>query len=298
MTLIPFDDRDGSIWFDGHLIPWRDAKVHVLTHGLHYASVVFEGERVYGGSVFKLTDHSQRLADSAKLLGFELPCTVAQLDEATRQTVKANNIVDGYVRPIAWRGAEQMGVSAQQSKIHLAIATWLWPSYFPAELRQKGIRLTWAQWKRPHPETAPTRSKCAGLYMICTLSKHAAEAQGYQDALMLDWRGQIAEATGANVFLAIDGALHTPTPDCFLDGITRRTVIELAKRRGIAVIERAIMPDELAKASEVFLTGSAAEITPVGEIGQYKFTPGEITRKLIADFDALVGRAPATAAAE
>ncbi len=298
MTLIPFDDRDGSIWFDGHLIPWRDAKVHVLTHGLHYASVVFEGERVYGGSVFKLTDHSQRLANSAKLLGFELPCTVAQLDEATRQTVKANNIVDGYVRPIAWRGAEQMGVSAQQSKIHLAIATWLWPSYFPAELRQKGIRLTWAQWKRPHPETAPTRSKCAGLYMICTLSKHAAEAQGYQDALMLDWRGQIAEATGANVFLAIDGALHTPTPDCFLDGITRRTVIELAKRRGIAVIERAIMPDELAKASEVFLTGSAAEITPVGEIGQYKFTPGEITRKLIADFDALVGRAPATAAAE
>jgi len=298
MSLIPFDDRDGSIWFDGKLIPWRDAKIHVLTHALHYASAVFEGERAYGGKVFKLTEHSQRLADSAKLLGFELPLTVAQLDEATRQTLKANNIVDGYVRPIAWRGAEQMGVAAQQTKIHLAIATWLWPSYFAPELRQKGIRLMWAPWKRPHPETAPTKSKAAGLYMICTLSKHAAEAQGYQDALMLDWRGQIAEATGANVFLVIDGALHTPTPDCFLDGITRRSVIELARRRGISVTERAILPEELAKASEVFLTGTAAEITPVGEIGQYKFAPGEVTRKLLADFDAMVGRTPATAAAE
>ena len=298
MSLIPFDDRDGSIWFDGKLIPWRDAKIHVLTHALHYASAVFEGERAYGGKVFKLTEHSQRLADSAKLLGFELPLTVAQLDEATRQTLKANNIVDGYVRPIAWRGAEQMGVAAQQTKIHLAIATWVWPSYFAPELRQKGIRLMWAPWKRPHPETAPTKSKAAGLYMICTLSKHAAEAQGYQDALMLDWRGQIAEATGANVFLVIDGALHTPTPDCFLDGITRRSVIELARRRGISVTERAILPEELAKASEVFLTGTAAEITPVGEIGQYKFAPGEVTRKLLADFDAMVGRTPATAAAE
>jgi len=298
MSLIPFDDRDGSIWFDGKLIPWRDAKIHVLTHALHYASAVFEGERAYGGKVFKLTEHSQRLTDSAKLLGFELPLTVAQLDEATRQTLKANNIVDGYVRPIAWRGAEQMGVAAQQTKIHLAIATWLWPSYFAPELRQKGIRLMWAPWKRPHPETAPTKSKAAGLYMICTLSKHAAEAQGYQDALMLDWRGQIAEATGANVFLVIDGALHTPTPDCFLDGITRRSVIELARRRGISVTERAILPEELAKASEVFLTGTAAEITPVGEIGQYKFAPGEVTRKLLADFDAMVGRTPATAAAE
>jgi branched-chain amino acid aminotransferase len=298
MSLVPFDDRDGTIWFEGRLVPWRDAKIHVLTHALHYASCVFEGERVYNGKVFKLTEHSQRLADSAKLLGFELPMSVAEIDEATRQVVAANNIKDGYVRPVAWRGAEQMGVAAQQTKIHLAIATWLWPSYFPAELRQKGIRLMFAPWKRPHPETAPTKSKAAGLYMICTLSKHAAEAQGYHDALMLDWRGQVAEATGANVFLVIDGALHTPMPDCFLDGITRRTVIDLAKRRGLTVIERVIMPDELAKAQEVFLTGTAAEITPVGEIGPYRFTPGEVTRKLIADFDAMVGRAPASAAAE
>ena len=298
MNLVPFDDRDGSIWFDGKLVLWRDAKIHVLTHALHYASCVFEGERIYGGKVFKLTEHSQRLADSARILGFELPVSVAELDEATRATVKANNIKDGYVRPIAWRGAEQMGVAAQQSKIHLAIAVWVWPSYFPKELREKGIRLMFAPWKRPHPETAPTRSKAAGLYMICTLSKHAAEAQGYQDALMLDWRGRIAEATGANIFLAIDGALHTPTPDCFLDGITRKSVIELAKRRGIAVIERAIEPGELARAQEVFLTGTAAEITPVGEIGEYKFAPGEVTRKLLADFDAMVGRAPVTAAAE
>jgi branched-chain amino acid aminotransferase len=298
MSLVPFDDRDGVIWFDGRLVPWRDAKIHVLTHALHYASAVFEGERVYGGTVFKLTEHSQRLIDSAKLLGFDMPLGLAEIDEATRQTVKANNIVDGYVRPIAWRGAEQMGVAAQQTKIHFAIATWLWPSYFPAELRQKGIKLMWAPWRRPDPQTAPTKAKAAGLYMICTLSKHAAEAQGYQDALMLDWRGRIAEATGANVFLVIDGALHTPVADCFLDGITRRTVIDLARRRGISVTERAIMPEELAKTAEVFLTGTAAEITPVGEIGQYKFTPGEVTRKLLADFDAMVGRAPATAAAE
>jgi len=298
MALVPFDDRDGSIWFDGKLIPWRDAKVHLLTHALHYASCVFEGERVYGGTVFKLTEHSQRLAASAKILGFELPCSVAEIDEATRQTVAANNIVDGYVRPIAWRGAEQMGVAAQQARIHLGIATWVWSSYFPKELREKGIRLTFAPWKRPHPETAPTQSKAAGLYMICTLSKHAAEAAGYQDALMLDWRGQIAESTGANVFLVIDGALHTPTPDCFLDGITRRTVIDLAKRRGIAMIERAIMPEELAKAQEVFLTGTAAEITPVGEIAHHRFVPGEVTRKLLADFDAMVRRSPASAAAE
>ena len=298
MTLIPYDDRDGTIWFGGRLVPWREAKIHILTHALHYASCVFEGERVYGGKVFKLTEHSQRLVESARLLGFELPLSVAELDEATRQVVAANAIVDGYVRPVAWRGAEQMGVSAQQTKIHIAIATWIWPSYFPPELRQKGIRLTWAKWKRPHPETAPTKSKAAGLYMICTLSKHAAEAEGYQDALMLDWRGQVAEATGANLFLVIDGALHTPEPDCFLDGITRRTVIDLARRRGINVVERSIMPEELAKAQEAFLTGTAAEITPVGEIAQYRFTPGDVTRRLIADFDALVGRAPASAAAE
>lgn len=293
MSLVPFDDRDGFIWYDGKLVPWRDAKVHVLTHALHYASAVFEGERVYQGKVFKLREHSQRLIESGRILGFELPWSVEQIDEATLETVKANNITDGYVRPIAYRGAEQMGVAAQQTKVHLAIATWVWPSYFPPELRQKGIRLNFSKWKRPHPETAPTQSKAAGLYMIGTLSKHDAEAAGYSDSIMLDWQGNLAEATGANMFLVIDGEIHTPIPDCFLDGITRRTVIDLAKKRGFKVIERKIKPEELAKAQEVFLTGTAAEVTPVGEIGEYKFTPGPITAALIADYDALVGRVPA-----
>ncbi len=286
MALVPFDDRDGMIWFNGKLTAWRDAKVHVLTHALHYASAVFEGERAYGGKVFHLREHSQRLLDSAKLLGFEIPYSVEAIDQATKDTLKANNIVDGYVRPIAWRGSEQMGVSAQQSKINVAIATWTWPSYFSPELKTKGIKMTFAEWRRPAPNTAPTRSKAAGLYMICTLSKHAAEAKGFQDALMLDWRGQIAEATGANVFLVMNGEVHTPTPDCFLDGITRRAVIGMAKARQMKVVERAIMPEELAKASEVFLTGTAAEITPVGSIDQYNFVPGAVTRTLIADFEA------------
>ncbi len=233
MSIIPFDDRDGVIWFDGALTPWRDAKIHVLSHALHYASCVFEGERVYGGAVFKLREHSQRLIDSAKILGFEIPFTLGQIEAATNETVAAMKIADGYVRPVAWRGAEQMGVSAQLSKIHLAIACWQWPSYFSPEARLKGIRMKFAKWVRPAPNTAPTQSKAAGLYMICTLSKHDAEAEGYEDALMLDWRGQIAEATGANVFLAIDGELHTPKPDCFLDGITRRTVMGFARSRQI-----------------------------------------------------------------
>jgi branched-chain amino acid aminotransferase len=298
MALVPFDDRDGFIWFDGKLVPWRDAKVHVLTHALHYASAVFEGIRVYNGNVFKLTEHNERLAKSGRILGFELPYTTAEIDEATRQTVAANNIVDGYVRPIAWRGAEQMGVAAQQTKIHMSIATWVWPSYFPPELRKKGIRLNFSKWKRPHPETAPTQSKAAGLYMIGTLSKHDAEAAGYSDSIMLDWRGYLAEATGANMFLVIDGEIHTPVPDCFLNGITRRTVIDLAKKRGFTVIERHIEVAELAKAQEVFLTGTAAEVTPVGEIGEYRFTPGAVTAALTADYDALVGRTPTPAAAE
>ena len=285
MAIIPFDDRDGTIWFDGKLVPWRDAKIHVLTHALHYASCVFEGERVYGGKVFHLDEHSQRLIDSAKLLGFEIPIDLAAINEATKAVVKANNIVDGYVRPLAWRGAEQMGVSAQATKIHMAIATWEWPAYFTPEARLKGIRMAISKWRRPAPDTAPTKSKAAGLYMICTLSKHAAEAEGYDDALMLDWRGQIAEATGANVFLAINGELHTPTPDCFLDGITRRTVMGLARARQIKVVERAIMPDELGRAQEVFLTGTAAEVTPVREIGPYKFTPGHICKQMLEDFD-------------
>jgi branched-chain amino acid aminotransferase len=298
MSIIPFDDRDGQIWFDGKLVPWREAKLHVLTHALHYASCVFEGERVYNGKVFKLREHSQRLIDSGRILGFEVPLSLEELERATNEVVKAMNIVDGYVRPVAWRGPEQMGVSAQATKIHVAIAAWQWPSYFSPEARMRGIRMQTSKWARPAPHTAPTQSKAAGLYMICTLSKHAAEAAGYDDALMLDWRGQIAEATGANIFLVINGELHTPTPDCFLDGITRRTVIDLARARGIKVVERAIRPEELGKADEVFLTGTAAELTPVGEIDNYRFTPGAITRLLIEDFDRATGKSsPAASAA-
>ncbi|CCG08713.1 branched-chain amino acid aminotransferase [Pararhodospirillum photometricum] len=288
MSLIPFDDRDGFIWFNGTLIPWREAKVHVLTHALHYASSVFEGERVYNGKVFKLTEHSERLRESGAILGFEVPYSTQELNDATMKVLEANTIVDGYVRPVAWRGSEMMGVAAQQTRINVAIACWVWPSYFSPEARMKGIRLTTSRWRRPAPDTAPSRSKAAGLYMICTLSKHQAENDGFHDALMLDYRGRIAEATGANIFLVMKGALHTPVPDCFLDGITRRTVIDLARRRGLEVIERPIMPSELANADEVFLTGTAAEITPVGSIDQYTFTPGDVTKALIADYDAEV----------
>jgi branched-chain amino acid aminotransferase len=285
----PFDNRDGTIWYDGKLVPWRDANVHVLTHALHYASSVFEGERIYDGRIFKLREHTQRLIDSARILGFEIPWTLEQIEAASNETVRASGIKDGYVRPIAWRGAEQMGVSAQLTKIHLAIAVWDdWKAYFTPEARSKGIRMAWSKWARPAPDTAPTAAKCAGLYMICTLSKHAAEADGYNDALMLDWRGRIAEATGANIFLGIDGELHTPTPDCFLDGITRRAVMGLAKARQIKVVERAIMPEELKRAREVFVTGTAAEVTPVTEIGEYKFSVGPIAKQLMADFDVLV----------
>jgi len=288
MSLIPFDDRDGFIWYDGAMIPWRDAKLHVLTHALHYASAVFEGERSYGGQIFKLREHSQRLLDSAQVLGFQIPYSLDAINAACNEVIKANGIVDGYVRPIAWRGSEMMGVSAQQSKIHLAIAAWQWPAYFSPEARMRGIRMNWAQWRRPAPDTAPTKSKAAGLYMICTLSKHAAEQAGYNDALMLDWRGQIAEATGANIFLVQDGKIHTPVPDCFLDGITRRSVMDLARKAGITVIERAIMPEELTTTQEVFITGTAAEVTPVAEIGPYRFQVGQVTQRLVADFDKLV----------
>lgn len=297
MGIIPFDDRDGFIWWNGELKPWRDATLHVLSHALHYASCVFEGERVYNGKVFKLTEHSARLIESGRVLGFDVPFTVEELDAATMEAVKANNITDGYVRPVAWRGSEMMGVAAQATKINVAIACWPWPSYFSPEARLRGIRLKISPWKRPAPDTAPTTSKAAGLYMICTLSKHEAEREGYEDALMLDYRGQVAEATGANIFLVMDGKLHTPTPDCFLDGITRRTVIELAKRRGLEVIERAIMPEELANAQEVFLTGTAAEVTPVREIGPYSFTPADITKMLVEDYDKEVGRTHDKAAA-
>ena len=287
----PFDDRDGVIWFNGEMVPWRDAKLHVLSHALHYASAVFEGERCYGGKIFKLTEHSERLAFSAGELGFELPYSAAEIDAACIAVCQANDIVDGYIRPFAWRGSEMMGVSAQQTRINVAIAAWAWPSYFSPEARMKGIRLKTSKWRRPSPETEPVHAKAAGLYMICTLSKHAAEAEGFDDCLMLDWRGHVAEATGANIFISFgDGKLHTPTPDCFLNGITRRTVIELAEKRCIEVIERVIMPDELKNATEIFLTGTAAEVTPVGAIDDLKFTVGNITRWMMEDYDKVVGK--------
>ena len=296
MAGVPMDQRDGWIWFDGQMVPWKDAKIHVLTHGLHYASAVFEGERAYGGEIFKLTEHTERLHASAKLLGFTIPYSVEVLDDACRELLKKQGLVDAYVRPIAWRGSEMMGVSAQNNRINVAIAIWQWPSYFNPEQRMKGIRLDMAEYRRPDPRTAPSKAKASGLYMICTISKHAAEAKGYADALMLDWRGHVAEATGANVFFVKDGVIHTPDPDCFLDGITRRTVIDLAKRRGYEVQVRTIMPEELEGFTECFLCGTAAEVTPVAEIGPYSFVPGEISRQLVADYTAEVQ--PKRAAAE
>ena len=292
----PYDQRDGFIWMNGELMPWRDARLHLLTHALHYGSAVFEGEAVYDGEIFKLTEHSQRLHDSAKALDFEIPYSVAEIDQACRDVVRANGLVNGYVRPIAWRGSEQMGVSAQATRINLAIAVWNWGLYFDPAARMKGLRLAIAQYRRPDPRTAPAKSKAAGLYMICTMEKHRAERAGYNDALMLDWRGRIAEATGANIFFVQNGVLQTPLPDCFLDGITRRAVVGLAKKRGWKVIERAIMPEELAYFSECFITGTAAEITPVSEIGPHKFTVGEITRTLMDDYSALVHHSKAESA--
>ena len=286
--MMNFDNQDGNIWYNGALVHWRDSKLHVLSHGLHYASCVFEGERVYNGEVFKLREHTERLINSGKELGFEIPYSLDELEQATRDTVASQGYADAYVRPVAWRGSEMMGVSAQETRINVAIAVWEWPSYFSPEARMRGIRLCTSKWRRPAPDTAPVHAKAAGLYMICTLSKHEAEAKGYDDALMLDYRGQIAESTGANIFLIQDGKIHTPTPDCFLDGITRRTVIGIAKKHGYEVIERPIMPEELADTSEIFVTGTAAEVTPVGEIDDYKFEVGTITRTLLADYDALV----------
>lgn len=292
----PFHNREGVIWYNGEFVPWPDAKLHVLSHGLHYASSVFEGERVYGGEIFKLTEHTERLHHSANTLDFEIPYSVEEIDAACRDLVKAQGLVEGYVRPVAWRGPEMIGVSAQNTSINLAIAAWDWGSYFDPEERLKGIRLTIAEYRRPDPRTAPVNTKAAGLYMICTLEKHRAEAAGFADALMFDWRGRIAEATGANIFFVQDGVLHTPTPDCFLDGITRRTVMELARMRGVPIQERAIMPDEMADFEECFITGTAAEVTPVSEIGPYRFTTGEITKTLLDDYMALVQPKAAVAA--
>ncbi|WP_091743139.1 branched-chain amino acid aminotransferase [Phenylobacterium immobile] len=290
MSIVPFDDRDGWIWLDGQFVPWREAKVHVLTHGLHYASSVFEGERMYGGEIFELNAHTERLFKSAEMLDFEIPFTVAEINEACKQTCAKNGLTDAYVRPIAWRGTEMMAVSAQSTQIHVAIAVWAWPSYFSPDERKKGIRLTWARYRRPAPDTEPVHAKAAGLYMICTISKHVAEKDGYTDAMMLDYRGYIAESTGSNVFFIKDGVIHTPTPDCFLNGITRQTVIKLARARGIEVIERHILPEELSQFSECFVTGSAAEVTPVGQIGEYNFTPGEISLSLADEYSRMVRR--------
>jgi branched-chain amino acid aminotransferase len=281
---LSFDQRSGVIWYDGKLVPWADAKLHVLSHGLHYASCVFEGERAYVGEIFKCTAHSERLRLSAQLLDFEIPYSVAEIDAAKRLVLEKNGQRDAYVRPVAWRGSEMMAVSAQNTTIHVAIACWPWPSYFSPAEKLKGIRLDISRWKRPSPETEPVHAKAAGLYMICTISKHEAEAKGYADALMFDYRGYVAEATGANVFFVKDGELHTPTPDCFLNGLTRQSVIAIAKARQIKVVERHIKPEEMTGFTECFLTGSAAEVTPVSEIGPYRFKPGALTESLMTAY--------------
>ena len=288
-----YDDRDGWIWFDGKLVPWREANVHILTHAMHYASSVFEGQRAYNGTIFKLRQHSERLINSARLLGFDLPWSAEQIDAACNEVLQANGLTDAYVRPVAWRGSEQMGVSAQATKPHMAVACWEWGKYFDPAIAAKGLRLDIAPWRRPAPHTAPVHSKAAGLYMIATLSKHHAEARGYNDALMFDYRGQVAEATGANAFFLKDGVLHTPTPDCFLNGITRQTVIEIATRRGVQVVERAIWPEELEGFEQMFITGSAAEVTFIQSAGPWTFEVGDFSRQIAKDYDDLVnGRLP------
>jgi len=285
---VPFDQRADLIWFDGKLIPTAECKISVLTHGLHYASCVFEGERAYGGEIFEGTKHSERLKRSAQILDFDIPYSVAEIDAAKRLVLERNSQKEAYVRPIAWRGSEALGVSAQGNRIHCAIATWEWPSYFDPAQRLKGIRLDLAEYRRPDPRTAPCLAKAAGLYMICTVSKHRAEQRGYADAMMLDWQGRVAECTGANIFFIKDGKIHTPIADCFLAGITRATAMELAHRRNIEVIERRIMPEELSAFSECFITGTAAEVTAVSEIADWKFTPGRITQQLMTDYTAEV----------
>ena len=290
MAFVPFDDRDGWIWMNGDFIPWREAKTHVLTHALHYGSSVFEGERMYAGEIFKLTEHSERLAKSAELLDFELPYSVAEIDQASKETCAKMGLDDCYVRPVAFLGPEQVSVSALNNKVHVAIAVWDWPSYFDPEVKARGIKLEWAKWRRPDPLTAPCKAKAAGLYMICTMSKNAAERRGFSDAMMLDWRGYVAEATGANAFFVQDGVLHTPDVSSLLDGITRQTIIQMARAKGIEVVERHIRPEELATFSECFLTGTAAEVTPVQSIGEYTFTPGALSLGLMEDYGRLVRR--------
>ena len=270
--MIPYDKRDGKIWYNSELVNWSDVKLHVLSHGLHYASCVFEGERVYDGEIFKLEEHTSRFFHSAKRMGFKIPYSEDQINKASKNIISVQKVENGYVRPIAWRGSEMMAISAQQTKIHVAIATWEWGSYFDPKLKVEGIKLNISKWKRPAPDTIPWDTKASGLYMICTLSKHEAERDGYTDSLMLDHEGNVAEATGANIFFKDkDGNLHTPTPDSFLNGITRRTVIDIAKSKNIKVIERKITPDELKNFTGCFLTGTAAEVTPVSQIANYNF---------------------------
>ena len=280
MEIIPFDKRIGFIWYNGEFVEWQNATTHVLNHGLHYGSCVFEGLRVYGEKIYKLEKHTDRLFFSAQRMGIDVPYSKDEINRAHEETIKKMNIKYGYVRPVIWRGSEMMAISAQKNKINVAVATWEWPSYFTKEDRLKGISLQTAVWKRPPPDCIPTDTKAAGLYMICTLSKHEAEKNGYTDALMLDYKGRVSESTGSNIFLVINGEIHTPVPDCFLNGITRQAVIEIAKNEGIKVIERDIYPDEISKAEEIFLTGSAVEVTPVGKIDNQNFKVGNITTKI------------------
>lgn len=283
-----YDDRDGKIWMDGALVDWRGAKVHLLTHALHYASSVFEGERAYGGRIFRGTDHSERLLRSGRLLDMEIPWTAAQIDAAKAEVLKANGLADAYVRAVAFRGAgDEMGVAALANPIRLAIACWSWGAYY-GDAKFKGAKLDISKWKRPSPETIPCEAKAAGLYMICTMSKHAAQARGCSDAMMLDYRGYVAEATGANIFFVRDGEVHTPLPDCFLNGLTRQTVIGMLKDMRVKVHERHILPEELEGFEQCWLTGTAAEVTPVGEIGPWRFEVGELARRVSSDYEALV----------
>jgi len=283
-----YDDRDGVIWMNGRLVPWREANVHILTHALHYASSVFEGERAYGGKIFKSREHSERLHNSARLIDFEIPWTVDEIEAAKQEVLAASGLEDAYVRAVAWRGAgPDMGVASARNPVQLAIAAWEWGAYY-GDAKMKGAKLDISKWKRPSPETIPSHAKAAGLYMICTMSKHAAEAKGCSDAMMFDYRGYVAEATGANIFFVKDGEVHTPTPDCFLNGITRQTVIGLLNDRQIKVHERHIMPEELESFQQCWLTGTAAEVTPVGQIGDWNFEVGELTRTMAEDYEKLV----------
>ena len=288
MEPIPFDKRSGKIWFNGQLVNWSDAKIHVLSHGLHYASCVFEGERVYDGEIFKLEEHTARLFHSASRLGFKIPYSQESLNKSCRDIVTIQKVKNGYVRPVVWRGSEMMAISAQKTKIHVAIATWEWGSYFDSNLMLKGIKLDISKWRRPAPNTIPWDTKASGLYMICTLSKHEAEKKGFTDSLMLDYQGNVAEATGANVFFKNnDKELHTPIPDSFLDGITRRCIIEIAKSKNIKIVERKIKPEELSKFTGCFLTGTAAEVTPVSQIDNYKFIVCNVIKDLSESYQAL-----------